>query len=298
MSTIGIVTVLYNSETVLRDFFLSLNSQTYKDFTLYVIDNASKDEGLKLAKELAQKASFRCVIIPEEENWGIAKGNNIGIKVALNDGCKYVLLSNNDVVLNHTNTIEILLKKIESLGADIICPKIYYHHDPNLIWAAGGDYKFFDTATVHFGSLEKDNGQFNKEQIIRYTPTCFTLIKNSVFDEIGLMDEDYFVYYDDTDFMYRAWKHHLKIIYTPETSILHNESVSTGKNSSFRICQLVRNQFYFVRKNRTLLTFIILLLYRLAVFTKHLFTHPASLNKDEFKAICEGISSPLYVTKK
>lgn len=96
---IGIVTVLYNSENVLEDFFRTLDRQTYRDFSLYVIDNHSPDNSLDRARELAATVRFRTEIIAEPENWGVAKGNNIGIVRALAEGCEYVLLSNNDIVL-------------------------------------------------------------------------------------------------------------------------------------------------------------------------------------------------------
>ena len=133
MSTIGIVTVLYNSERVLNDFFLTLNKQTNKDFTLYVVDNASTDNGLKKAIELSKTVSFRCEFFKEKENGGIARGNNIGIKSALKDGCEFVLLSNNDVVFEDKNTIQVMIDRYNSTKADIITPKIKKYSNTDCI---------------------------------------------------------------------------------------------------------------------------------------------------------------------
>src|SRR5574344_12596 len=96
---IGIVTVLYNSESVLDDFFLSLEKQTFTHFRLYVIDNKSPDQSLAVSRNLLEKSTLDFALIENATNEGIAKGNNLGIKAALEDGCNYVLLSNNDVVL-------------------------------------------------------------------------------------------------------------------------------------------------------------------------------------------------------
>ena len=97
MNKIGIVTVLYNSESVLDDFFRTLNEQTYRDFSLYVVDNCSTDAGVERALELSKHCFFKTTIIAESENWGVAKGNNIGIRQALADGCQYILLAINSI---------------------------------------------------------------------------------------------------------------------------------------------------------------------------------------------------------
>lgn len=83
----------------MKDFFESLDLQTYKDFELYVVDNNSTDDSLKLAKQFSKGVKFVTKFYPQDTNLGVAKGNNIGIDAAMNDGCEYVLLSNNESTL-------------------------------------------------------------------------------------------------------------------------------------------------------------------------------------------------------
>lgn len=248
---IGIVTVLYNSETVLEEFFKTLNNQTYKNFTLYVIDNQSPDGSLALSKKLASEYDFETVIIANDANYGVAKGNNIGIKKALEDKCDFVLLSNNDIALEK-DTIELLLKGLETHNADMAVPKIYFY-GTNKIWAAGGCFNKITGYTEQYGIGKEDQGQFQKTKFVTYAPTCFMIIKKQVFSTIGLMDENYFVYFDDTDFVYRAIKKNHKILYFPDSVIYHNESTSTGKMSDFSIRFLSRNLIYFSLKNYSIL---------------------------------------------
>lgn len=204
---IGIVTILYNSEAVLDDFFESLSHQTFKNFILYIVDNLSPDNSLSRAKSLGGKVDFECVYIENDQNFGVAKGNNIGIKAALKDGCNYILLSNNDIVLN-SNTIENLLSGIVSYKADLAVPKIYFWNTNKLLWMAGGKFRWLQGTTLHFGFRQPDSAKFNQLKAIEYAPTCFMLIKSKIFKEIGYMDEVYFVYYDDSDFLWRVRKHH------------------------------------------------------------------------------------------
>lgn len=244
---IGIVTVLYNGEKVLKDFFESLAIQTYPNFVLYVIDNKSPDNGLALAIELAKMVSFKTVIIKNDDNYGVAKGNNIGIYRALEDGCDLVLLSNNDVTLE-INTIETLLIGLQSHHAGLAVPKIYLY-GTNLFWTAGGYFNKRSGLNIHRGANIADTGQFDKNEQITFAPTCFMLIDKNVFHRIGFMDEKYFVYWDDTDFIYRATKAQEALWYIPNSLVHHKEGSSTGVLSDFSIRYLYRNLIYFVLKN-------------------------------------------------
>lgn len=243
---IGIVTVLYNSEKVLQDFFISLNTQTYKNFILYVIDNNSPDNSLVCAQELAATSWFETKFIENKDNFGVAKGNNQGIIKALDDGCDYILLSNNDIYLE-SETVKSLYEEHIKVNADMSIPKIFFYDNTNL-WCAGGRFTFINNSAKQFGYNKPDSEKFSKNRIVNYAPTCFMLINKSVFYDIGLMDEKYFVYFDDTDFTKRAKLNGKKLFYLPVTFIKHKESVSTGKHSDFSFHYLYRNRIYYASK--------------------------------------------------
>ena len=250
---IGIVTVLYNSEAVLSDYFTSLENQSYKEFILYIIDNKSQDNSLAVAEELSKRSSYKCVFLPQEENWGVAKGNNIGIKRAINDGCDYILLSNNDVVLEN-DSIEQLFNGLLLMKASLAVPKIYYFGTDKLIWSAGGYFRIWHGDNPHIGKRIHDNGQYDTACYTDYSPTCFMLINKDVFHKVGYMDENFFVYYDDADFVWRALRiHKNRMAYIPSSIIWHKESYSTGgTKSNFYIHYYSRNSVYFVRKHYNL----------------------------------------------
>lgn len=253
---IGIVTVLYNSEKVLDGFFQSLNGQTYKNFVLYAVDNNSPDESLKRIKALMVSSSFETILIEETNNWGVAKGNNIGISKALEDGCDYILLSNNDIEFGGA-TIENLFSGLRRNLASMVVPKVLYF-DSGRIWMAGGEFINFLGICRQYGCSQVDNGQYDVEKRITYAPTCFMLIEKSVFGEIGLMDEKYFVYYDDTDFVWRVtMKRHLPMFYIPSSVVRHKVSSSTGgSESDFTKYFSSRNFAYFTKKNYSYVHFL------------------------------------------
>lgn len=250
MAKIGIVTVLYNSASVLEDYFKTISEQTYKDFILYVIDNKSPDDSLSLSYKYAEqyKDKYKTVIIENDQNYGIAKGNNIGLLKAKEDGCDYILLCNNDIVMSN-DCIEKMLSRLIKEKIDFVVPKIFYYDEP-LIWMAGGKFSWISGGTRHIGAKQKDSPMYNKYKLVKYSPTCVMLTNSRLFDDIGLFDEKYFVYFDDTDWVYRCYKAGKKLGYTPDAVVRHKESVSTGgQMSDFSIKMQCRNHVYFCKKN-------------------------------------------------
>lgn len=247
---IGIVTVLYNSAPVLEDFFKSLNIQSFRDFILYVVDNSSTDDSLHVVEKLSGEVDFKTRILPQKENWGVAKGNNIGINAALSDGCSYILLSNNDIVMEST-TIEHLFEGHVHYSASMSVPKIYFWNTEKIIWSAGGYWNLIDCTSRHYGYKKTDRAEYGIAKKIDYAPTCFMLINSGVFDKVGMMDEDFFVYYDDADFVWRATKiGDEKLYYIPDSQIWHKESFSTGGGlSAFTLFYFNRNRIYFSYKH-------------------------------------------------
>lgn len=282
---IGIVTVLFNSQAVLEDFFVSLEKQSYRNFILYVVDNKSSDNSLELVCRLKDDALFRTEVIANEDNYGVAKGNNIGITKAINDGCELVLLSNNDVVFE-ADTINNLVIGMESHAASMAVPKIYLYGS-DIIWCAGGHFSKRSGQNIHRGYGLVDEGKYSIDEHITFAPTCFMLISKDVFDRVGFMDENYFVYWDDTDFVYRAVTHNESLWYIPESVVQHKEAVSTGNMSDFSIFYQCRNFTYFALKNYSRPYVIYVIAFNIAYFIyRHIFRLP-------FSKMILGISSYL-----
>lgn len=244
---IGIVTVLYNSESVIKDFFESLSVQTYDNLVLYVIDNKSPDCSVNECKKYEALLPFEVKYILNDDNYGVAKGNNLGIEAALKDECEYVLLSNNDIVLR-PDTIEKLYCGLLNEKAFLAVPKIYFYKT-NKFWAAGGKFNRLRASTPHRGYNQEDKGQYDSNCYVEYAATCFMLIHKSVFEKNGIMDEKFFVYYDDTDFIWRATQlNKFRLVYVYNSVMEHRESVSTGKHSDFFYKYVFRNNIYFRKK--------------------------------------------------
>jgi GT2 family glycosyltransferase len=243
---IGVITVTFNSGRVLKPFFSSMAAQTHGDFLLYAIDNASSDSTIE---QLNGWGDRRLRVISNAVNVGIAEADNQGISAALADGCDYVLFLNNDVEFER-ETFATLVTELEMLGCDMVAPKIFFA-DRIHIWSAGGTMNAIKGyLAVHRGEGETDEGQFDKAITIRFAPGCCILVRSGVFGKIGMIDAKYFVYHEDADFMFRAWRAGLKMCYTPRARIFHKvSSLTGGRMSSFSIRYNARGHVYFMLKN-------------------------------------------------
>jgi GT2 family glycosyltransferase len=285
---VGVVTVLYNSDDVLPDFFTSLAAQTGVRFRLYVIDNSATDTGIQISRTLADRHCIDVHLLFNNANVGVAKGNNQGIDLALADGCSHVLLANNDTQFAPA-TIRVLLDAVSS-GSDLVAtPKIMYHGEPTRLWYSGGHIDAWRLLTPHYGMKEIDNGQFDKMCHVGYAPTCFMMFDEAVFARTGRMDEQFFVYYDDTDFVWRMNALGIRIRFVPESVVLHKVSSSTGGDRSpFTLYYTSRNRVYFIRKNLHGLHKLIALSYMVSTRCVQTLLLPRELSAHIWRGVRDG----------
>lgn len=282
---IGIVTVTYNSAAVLPDFFESLEQQTYKNFVVYAVDSGSSDSSVSALQE-QPKSSFK--VIKNVENVGIAKGNNQGISAALNDGCSAVLLLNNDVVFGPDFILR-LLEGLKAHSCSMAVPLIYFHDSPRRIWAVGGGFQaLLGQQPFHRGEGEEDNGQYNQTVAIDFAPACCILIKRDVFERIGIMDERFFVYSEDVDFMYRASKANLSTCVIPSAKLWHKVHALTGGESDFTYFYGARGRALFLYKHLPNSALMWLALHAAFDFSRAVFResfrHPCKVKWEGMKA--------------
>ena len=244
---VGAVTVTYNSASVLTEFLCCMTEQSYSDFLLFAVDNASMDASVSILRESNEP---RLRVIANPDNLGVAAGNNQGIRAALEAGCASILLINNDTKFGPELITE-LVRGISTHEVQMSCPKIMYYDRPDYIWAAGGRFqRWAGYRALHRGEHEIDRGQYDVAGLVTYVPTCCVLIEARVFEQVGLMDERYFVYVDDQDFMYRALKAGVKLQYLPEVKLFHKVgSLTGGEESTFELRYGTRNRAFFLLKH-------------------------------------------------
>jgi len=243
---IYIIILNYNGQKDLRECLDSIFKQLkYLSYKVVVVDNASTDGSVAMIKNKFPQVK----LIKNKKNLGFAEGNNVGIRYALKQKADYILILNNDTIV-HRDFLTELVKTANALKADLIGPKINFYQPSNLVWAAGGKVNIFLGQTKHlFGEKDERDVPFYPFAV-DYLPFAAALIKRKVFQRIGLLDPDYFLLFEDTDFCYRAKKAGFKIMVAPSSKIWHKVSQSfNGIYSPTYLYYLVRNRGLFLRKN-------------------------------------------------
>ncbi|WP_345952070.1 glycosyltransferase family 2 protein [Mucilaginibacter sp. PAMB04274] len=289
MPLVGLVTVLYKSDDVLEGFIKSLYEQTFTDYCLYLIDNDPNPQTDKVLMDLLAIYPIQNYKhIKSEFNYGVAKGNNEGIKLSLESKTSYTLLLNNDIEFDNVNGLKSFVDLAIEKKESIVIPKILFY-GTNKIWMAGGKLIKYKGVTIHAGEGDDDDGKYDVDKYFKYAPTCFMLIHNSVFKNVGLMDEKYFVYYDDTDFIYRCIVKGYQIYYYHNFKIFHKVSFSTGGDDSlFSIYYGRRNRIYFLTKNLNFIERIIPITYTFCTSLLKSLKYNSAQREKIFKGLIDG----------
>ncbi|WP_248722650.1 glycosyltransferase family 2 protein [Seonamhaeicola sp. ML3] len=252
---VSIVSVNYNQPEITCEMLESLRGVTYPNFETLIVDNGSPTNSPLIIKEKYPEAK----LIISDKNLGFAGGNNIALKEAKGD---YVLLLNNDTEVepDFLDSLVELMESDDTIG--IVSSKILFYHEDNIIQYAGSSpLNPITSRGVTYGNKEKDNGQFKKATETSYPHGACMMIRRSVLEELGLLYEGYFLYYEELDFAERVKRAGYKIYFQPNSSILHKESISTGKNSPLKTYYLNRNRVLFVRRNTTGITLVLAIIY-------------------------------------
>ena len=220
----------------------SLRQLEYPAFEVVVVDNGSADGSPALIRERFEGIS----LIENSRNLGFAAGNNVGIRHLLRRGVDYVLLLNNDTIV----TSELLRVLVDYAEADpeigILGPKIYYHREANIIWSAGGTLG----PTGEPGHLrvgETDDGSPESVRDVDYVTGCAILIKRRVVERIGLLDERFFIYFEEAEWCARARRAGFRVVYVPEARMWHKIEMGERRYSRRYTYLMARNRLLYLR---------------------------------------------------
>ena len=223
----------------------SLAESTYERLSVMVLDNASTDGSVE-----AIRAEFPEVqIVPLSENKGYAGNNNVGISLALEQGADWVLVLNEDTLLA-PNCIEHLVAAGESdPRVGIVGPMVYHADEPNVIQSAGGIFDVY-WRPKHVEQNEPDVGQFANTRSVGWISGCALMIRRETVENIGLLDERFFYYWEETEWCFRAQKHGWQILHVPQAKLWHKGVQRDYRPSPAVTYYNTRNRLLFLSKHR------------------------------------------------
>jgi GT2 family glycosyltransferase len=222
--TLAIILVNWNGSADTVRCLKSIHSSDFTDYVTIVVDNGSSAEQLAALQEC--EVDF--VLIETGENLGYTGGNNVGIRYAQEREIKYVLLLNNDTIIESSALTNLITSADAEPNVGIFSPKILFYPQSTLIWSAGTYLNRWLLMGYLTGYKEEDKGQFNQAKELDYVTGCAMLIRVSVINDIGLLSDDYFAVCEDLDFCLRAQEAGYRVKYIPSASVWHVESASSG----------------------------------------------------------------------
>jgi GT2 family glycosyltransferase len=239
-SLISVVVLNWNGSQVLDQCLKSLYDQTYRPLEILVVDNASTDDSVDLIK----KGFPGLKLIVNKQNLGFGGGNNVGIQASQGS---YIMMLNNDTRLD-PRCIEELKRGIEKEDRYGACAsKILLQYEDNLIDAAG-IVVCPDGLSIGRGRLEKGD-LYDDEVEVFFASDCACLYRREMLEDIGLYDEDFFAYADETDMGWRAQLAGWRCLYNPKAVVYHLHSASSGTYSPMKAFLVERNRIWVAVKN-------------------------------------------------
>ncbi len=279
-AAVSIVIPNWNGLRFLPACLASIQRQQVSAWQIIVVDNGSSDGSLDYLR--TEQPDVRLIALPE--NRGFSAAVNAGI---LSSDAPYIFLLNNDTELE-PDCLQHLLKAAEALAEyDVFAPKMLSFHDRTVLDGAGDAY-LRGGAGYRLGTMEKDSEIYSQPGPVFGACAGAALYRRSLFDRIGLFDEDFFAYLEDVDFNLRLNRAGGRAWYVPEAKVYHIGSASSGsKFNPFTIRLSTRNSIYVLFKHYSFSLFIRFLP---VVVIYHFFWLLFSIKKGHFRAYCQGMA--------
>lgn len=237
---ISTVILNWNGKEYLHPCLQSVKGQTYPNIEIILVDNASTDGSIEYIKALL--SDLRLII--NYRNIGYGGGNNRGIEEAKG---RYIFVLNSDTEIEK-RCVELLWECIETdQRIGVTTPKILLYDRRDIIDAAGLTI-YPDGLSIGRGRLEPQE-KYNQREEVFFGSGCASLFRKEMLEEIGLFDEDFFAYAEDTDLGWRARLARWKSYYVPEAVVYHHHSKKFGTYSPLKAFLVERNRIWVAWKN-------------------------------------------------
>lgn len=251
---ISVVIPSWNLKDDLIACIVSLLASSIQPLHICVVDNASTDG---TAEALQDRFGAKVEVIGCAENRGFAYAVNKGIDLAVKAGAEFILILNNDTIVERRMVAQLVEALKQTPTAGIAGPVIYYYEPAGQIWQIGDRQWLGPPLSWHIPEAKVDS-QLLK---VDYVTGCAMLIKREVFEAIGKFDEQYLMYFEDADFCQRARAAGFEIVVNPAAKLWHKVSRSTRNLVPKRIFDQSRSRVIFLNRHSPSLLWLLAQLY-------------------------------------
>ncbi len=237
---VSVIVLNWNGRPLLAACLAALRAQTWHDFEIIVVDNGSQDGSLEWLAANAPEVQ----VIRNDTNLGFATANNQGIRASQ---APLIMLLNNDANLA-PDCLQVLVEAAErATWAGMFACKILQHDAPDRMDSAGIEV---DRAGVAWNRGWGEPAAGHAQALEVFGPSAAAAVyRRAMLDQIGLLDDDFFIYYEDVDLAWRAQWAGWRCLYVPEAVAHHIHSATTGRGSPFKNFLLGRNKWWAIAKN-------------------------------------------------
>ena len=245
--SVSIIILNYNGREDTLACLRSMEHLTYPNVQVIVVDNGSTDGSVEAFR--AQHPRF--TLIETGANLGFTGGNNVGIRHAQEQGADYIMLLNNDTVVA-PDMLDVMVAVMEANpGVGVTGPTIYYYDAPETIWSAGGGIDWSRGLTWMIGIDEEDKAQFGlSPRSVDFVTGCAILARREVWQKVGLLDDKFFMYYEETEWCVRARRAGFDIMHVPSAMVWHKISKEQRAASTRTYYYMTRNRLLFLYRSR------------------------------------------------
>jgi len=245
--SVSIIVLNYKGREDTLACLRSLEHLTYPQAHIILVDNDSGDG----TPEAVRSAHPKVEVIETGANLGFTGGNNVGIRRALERGADYIMLLNNDTVAA-PDMLDVMVEAMEADPAiGVAGPMIYYYSSPEVIWSAGGAIDWRRGTTYMIGVNEEDKAQFGAApRPVDFVTGCCLLARRAVWEQVGLLDDQFFMYWEEAEWCVRAARAGYRIVHVPLAMLWHKISLEQRGASTRTYYYMTRNRLLFLRRSR------------------------------------------------
>lgn len=241
--SVAVLTVNTNGAAFIAEFGESLAKVTYPNYRLIVVDNASTDNSLEILKRSQPEA----VVLQNDANLGFTGACNRGLAYCLDQGFDYVLLLNSDLVMEPDFLDQLVASADERT---MTAPKTYLYHQPGRLDDSVGEFDWTRGVWKQRILGKPPTPDFDRPRPVDSANLSCLLVPAGLLREVGLLDDNFFIYYDDTDFVRRARIKGYRLWFVPAAVIYHEKGATIGGPAiPFGLYYLTRNRPYLIRKH-------------------------------------------------
>jgi GT2 family glycosyltransferase len=216
-----VITLNWNHCDDTLDFLASASRLTYVPCRILVVDNASTDGSV--AAIAGHYAHVEQIV--NDCNLGFAAGINVGIRYALAHGAEWLLLANNDTHFE-PDLLDWLVEAAQQEDADLVQPRILYDSEPEEVWLAGGWRR---QVTLEIARAQPDrSARSDRPFEVDFVTACGMLMRRRCVESVGLFDERFFMYYEDSDYCLRARAAGCRALVVPQARMWHRVAATIG----------------------------------------------------------------------